>query len=399
MNARGRVTILAIVLLIAQVFLAGGSVLAKPLPATSAQLTATPELTQAAQPLTWPTFGRGAVGAVGYDGVLAEHGDQGRVPIASVTKTVTALVVLDKMPIADGEQGPSITLTDADVEIYNQVIAQNGSSARVVVGATLTQRQMLEALMLPSANNYSIMLADWAYGSLDAFLVAANNWLTAKGLTDTYLADSSGLSPKSVSSPANLVEIGKLVLANPVLASVVKEKDAVLPSIGQVSNTNKLLGLNGVIGLKTGTTPEAGACLLFAAEMTVGDSTVTVVGVILGAPNHKVLNDSILTLLGTVNSAFHSVTLATPGQEYGSYSTPWGAETSLVSDAQATAIVWQDTPITLTTTARRLTSAEAGENVGTLTITVGEQKTDYPLTTKTALEEPDTAWRLAHPQP
>jgi len=399
MNARGRITILAIVLLVAQVFLAGGSVLAKPLPATSAQLTATPELTQAAQPLTWPTFGRGAVGAVGYDGVLAAHGDQGRVPIASVTKTVTALVVLDKMPIADGEQGPSITLTDADVEIYNQVIAQNGSSARVVVGATLTQRQMLEALMLPSANNYSIMLADWAYGSLDAFLVAANNWLTAKGLTDTYLADSSGLSPKSVSSPANLVEIGKLVLANPVLASVVKEKDAVLPSIGQVSNTNKLLGLNGVIGLKTGTTPEAGACLLFAAEMAVGNSTVTVVGVILGAPNHKVLNDSILTLLGTVNSAFHSVTLATPGQEYGTYATPWGDETSLVSDAQATAIVWQDTPITLSTTARRLTSAEAGENVGTLTITVGEQKTDYPLTTKTALDEPDTAWRLAHPQP
>jgi D-alanyl-D-alanine carboxypeptidase (penicillin-binding protein 5/6) len=202
-----------------------------------------------------------------------------------------------------------------------------------------------------------------------------------------------------VSSPANLVEIGKLVLANPVLASVVKEKDAVLPSVGQVSNTNKLLGLNGVIGLKTGTTPEAGACLLFAAEMPVGDSTVTVVGVILGAPNHKVLNDSILTLLGTVNSAFHSVTLATPGQEYGSYSTPWGDTTSIVSDAQATAIVWQDTPITLSTTARRLTSAEAGENVGTLTITVGEQKTDYPLTTKTALEEPDTAWRLAHPQP
>jgi D-alanyl-D-alanine carboxypeptidase (penicillin-binding protein 5/6) len=186
MNARGRITVLAVILLIAQVFLAGGSVLAKPLPATSAQLTATPELTQAAQPLTWPTFGRGAVGAVGYDGVLAEHGDQGRVPIASVTKTVTALVVLEKMPIAEGEQGPSITLTDADVEIYNQVIAQNGSSARVVVGATLTQRQMLEALMLPSANNYSIMLADWAYGSLEKFLEAANNWLTAKGLTDTW---------------------------------------------------------------------------------------------------------------------------------------------------------------------------------------------------------------------
>ncbi len=137
-------------------------------------------------------------------------------------------------------------------------------------------------MLLPSANNYAISLANWAFGSQDAFVTAATSWLQAHGLSDTHLVEPSGLSPQNVSTPANLVTIGQIALANPVLASIVSLTSADIPGVGTLTNTNTLLGSLGINGVKTGTTGEAGYCLLFSSNFTVGTQQVTVVGVLLG---------------------------------------------------------------------------------------------------------------------
>ena len=134
---------------------------------------------------------------------------------ASITKVITALVVLEDHPIAAGEGGPEIAYTDADVDIYWDMVAQNGSVAPVRAGSTLTLRESLEAMLLPSGNNYSISIANWAYGSVDAFLERARTWLDAHGLVDTRIADSSGLSLDNVSTAADLVQLGEIALADP----------------------------------------------------------------------------------------------------------------------------------------------------------------------------------------
>ncbi len=368
----------------------------RPIPANAAQLETTAPISQPATPLQWPDYGTGAIGAVGIDGILGDSGIQQSTPMASITKTVTALVVLDRMPLAAGENGPELTLTEADAGIYSQTIAEGGSAAPVVPGSVFSERQLLQAMMLPSANNYSITLVTWAFGSMPAFLQAASDWLAAHDLAGTHIADSSGLDSDSRSTPADLVTIGKLALEHPVLSEVVAEQSAVLPGIGTVENTNKLLGKNGVIGLKTGTTRVAGACLLFAAEATVGGEIITFVGVILGAPNHRQLNQDVTELIASATAGFSELQLVEAGDSFGSYTTPWGAASEIVAAESASVLVWQDAPVTVTPTASALESGEDGREVGSVTFEHDGESIVVPLVLEDELDGADLGWKLSN---
>jgi D-alanyl-D-alanine carboxypeptidase (penicillin-binding protein 5/6) len=394
---RRRLTVFGILVLVLGIVGYLAFAILRPLPATAATIEPPATPTQTVNQLAWPSYGNGAIGAVGFDGILSSSGAQESTPMASITKTVTALVVLDAMPLAAGESGPELTLSAADQRIYTEVIAEGGSAAPVAVGSVFTERQLLEAMMLPSANNYSITLANWAYGSVDNFLAAAQAWIEKNGLAGTHLADSSGLNENSRSTPADLVQIGQLVLAHPVLSEVVAEQSAELPVIGPVQNTNKLLGQNGVIGLKTGTTKVAGACLLFAAEITIGTNTVTAVGVILGAPNHNALNSAVLGLLDTVKGGFRELPLVAEGDSFGSYTTPWGATTEIVATESASVLVWQDATVAVDVTAKPLVSGTRGLDVGTATFTVADSVIDVPLALASELDDAGTGWRVSHP--
>jgi D-alanyl-D-alanine carboxypeptidase (penicillin-binding protein 5/6) len=368
-----------------------------PVSASAAALTTPAALTQPAVTPVWPAGGAGAIGAVGYDGVLAASGDQDSMPIASITKMVTALVILQAKPLTGSDAGPTITFTDDDVDIYYDAIAENGSVAPVVSGMVLTQREAFETMLLPSANNYSVSLAVWAFGSVDAYLSAAADFLTANGLTGTSVADTSGISAESVSSPADLVAIGKLVVANPVLAEIVAMPTASIPTVGTVVNTNKLLGVDGVDGIKTGTTDEAGACLLFAVDVPVGDSSVTVVGVVLGGDTHPELNQTVLSLIDSVAPGFRQVNLVEAGASFGTYTTPWGQSGQAVADTAASAVVWSDTPIDTAVDVEPVRLAEKGDRVGSIDVTVGTQVIEVPLVLDETITDPGPFWRWTHP--
>jgi len=368
-----------------------------PVSASAAALTTPVALTQPAVTPVWPAGGAGAIGAVGYDGVLAASGDQDSMPIASITKMVTALVILQAKPLTGSDAGPTITFTDDDVDIYYDAIAENGSVAPVVSGMVLTQREAFETMLLPSANNYSVSLAVWAFGSVDAYLSAAAEFLTANGLTGTSVADTSGISAESVSSPADLVAIGKLVVANPVLAEIVAMPTASIPTVGTVVNTNKLLGVDGVDGIKTGTTDEAGACLLFAVDVPVGDSSVTVVGVVLGGDTHPELNQTVLSLIHSVTPGFRQVNLVEAGSPFGTYTTPWGQSGQAVADTAASAVVWSDTPIDTAVDIDPVRLAEKGDRVGSVDVTVGTQVIEVPLVLDETITDPGPFWRWTHP--
>jgi D-alanyl-D-alanine carboxypeptidase (penicillin-binding protein 5/6) len=368
-----------------------------PVSASAAELTEPAALTQAAALPAWPDGGAGAIGAVGYDGLLGETGDQSSVPIASITKMVTSLVILEAKPLTGDDPGPEITFTDDDIDIYYDAIAENGSVAPVVSGMVLSQREAFETMLLPSANNYSVSLAVWAFGSVDAYLAAAGDYLAAHGLTGTTVADTSGLSAKSVSSPADLVAIGKLVVANPVLADIVAMPTAEIPTVGTVVNTNKLLGIDGVDGIKTGTTDEAGACLLFAVDVPVGETTVTLVGVVLGGDTHPELNQNILALIDSVTPGFRQVELVAAGASFGTYTTPWGQSGRAVAETAASAVVWSDTPIETDVDVEPVRLAGKGDPVGSVDVTVGTQTITVPLVLDTGITDPGPFWRWTHP--
>lgn len=397
---RRRIAVFGSIAVVVALVTSGGvytaNTLGAPIPAAVPVVTDPAPVAAAAQPLSLPGFGSYAVGAVGFDGLLAAGNEGTPMATASITKVITALVVLEAHPIAAGEGGPDITYSEADVDIYWDMIAQNGSVAPVEAGATLTLRESLEAMLLPSGNNYSISIANWAFGSVDAFLERARAWLAEQGLANTQIADSSGLSLANISTAADLVRLGEIALADPVVAEIVATPAVDVPELGTLKNGNKLLGSHGVDGIKTGTTDDA-ANLLFSADVPVGSSSVTIVGVLLGGVTHAVLNDAIAALLDSIAPGFHEVAPLEADQALAEYATPWGETARARTADGASVIVWSDTPVDVEVRAEPVTVAARGQQVGTAIVRAGSQEISVPLVLDAALEDPGTWWRLANP--
>ncbi|RQP09377.1 MAG: D-alanyl-D-alanine carboxypeptidase [Microbacteriaceae bacterium] len=367
-----------------------------PVGETDAAVAAPQIATPAAAETNLPDYGASAIAAIGHEGVLAQAGTTEALPMASITKVVTALVVLDAHPLASGEAGPSITMTAADVAYYRDYLARNGSVKPVRAGQVYTQRELLELMLIPSANNYSATLAVWAYGSVDAYLAAARAWLDAHGLPGIQVVDTSGLDPRSRASAADLLRLGELALADPVIAEIVATPSTSLSNIGPVENTNKLLGVNGIDGIKTGTLD--GANLLFSASITVGAREIELVGVVLDGPDHATINNAIRSMVEQVQAGFREVRLITEGEIVAEYSTPWGDEADAVAAHDASVVVWGDTPVTVTATAREIRLAEKGDEVGELVFTAGPHTVTVPLVLAQDVEDPGPWWRLGHPE-
>ncbi len=130
-----------------------GVALGEPLPAPSVG-QATPQVPTgtAADPVL-PGYGSVAIGAVGWSKPLATSGTQTPLPIASISKTITALMTLDRMPLAAGEDGPSRTLTADDSALYDAAIADDESAVPLPAGSVITERETLEAMLIASSND------------------------------------------------------------------------------------------------------------------------------------------------------------------------------------------------------------------------------------------------------
>ncbi|WP_395243130.1 D-alanyl-D-alanine carboxypeptidase family protein [Agromyces sp. MMS24-K17] len=400
MYRRRRIVVFGALAIVLALLLGAGAYAANalnaPIPTATAVVTDPAPVVAPAQQVAGPGFGTWAIGAVGFPGTLAQSEDQSPLPSASITKVITSLVILDRNPIAPGEEGPSIAYTDDDVDIYWDMVAQNGSVAPVPAGSSLTLKQSLETMLLPSGNNYAISLSNWAFGSEQGLVDAARGWLDAHGLVHTTIADASGLSLENTSTPTDLVQLGQLALADPVLAEIVAMKSAEIPGVGTVTNSNKLLGTHGVDGIKTGTTDDA-ANLLFSADYPVGATSVTVVGVVLGAETHAVLNDAIATMLDSVAPGFHEVQALAAGQELASYAQPWGQTAVARARDGASVVVWSDTPVDVEVQVDDLTLATDDSEVGTAIVHAGDQQLTVPIVLDGSFEDPGAWWRLQNP--
>ncbi|MUG03773.1 D-alanyl-D-alanine carboxypeptidase, partial [Bacillus tequilensis] len=173
--------------------------------------------------------------------------------IASITKVVSVMMVLDELPLKVGEQGPSFDFTYADSRDYWRYRSANQSSLDVPVGGSLTEYQMLQGIMLGSANNYIDRLSDELWGSDRAFAEASAQWLSDRGIEGVTLRSPSGFSKQNVATPGAMIQIAELAMANPVFAEIVATRTAEIPGVGTVTNTNQMLDDPGVVGIKTGT--------------------------------------------------------------------------------------------------------------------------------------------------
>jgi D-alanyl-D-alanine carboxypeptidase (penicillin-binding protein 5/6) len=367
----------------------------RPLPELQAQAVFTNPPTVQPIKIPWPSYGQSAIGAVGY-GVLDTHNTNRPTPTASIAKVVTALAILKEKPLSPGQQGPVITMTQADAQLYMDYLAKDGSVVPVAAGQQINEYQALQAMMLPSANNIADTMAKWAFGSVEAYVVYANQLVQQLGLTQTTVADASGFSPKTVSTAKDLVLLGEAALENPVLAGIVKQKQAEFPGVGTIHNVNYLLGVNGIIGIKTGNTDEAGGCYLFGAKRTIEGKSVTVVGAILGAKQRVLAMQDSSGLLDVVDGGFAMATMVQKNQVVGRYAIPWGGSAEAVTNGDIQQLAWKGRDVSVETDLTQLRAPQSqGAAAGKVKTISGPDKS-VEVVLSQSITSPSWTWRILH---
>jgi len=203
-------------------------------------------------------------------------------PMASVTKVMTALLVLES-----GNLGQQIRVPKA---AFNYAWKYGGETAALHPGDTLTAQQLLAALLLPSGADAAYTLAN-AYGpGLGAFVARMNATAVRMGMTHTHFTSPDGLpyptGTATYSTPSDLLTLGLTAMRYPVFRSIVDLRFYHLPKAHGHhqywwDNTDGLIGsYQGAMGIKTGYTDAARHCLLFEAAR----NGRTLIGVVLASP-------------------------------------------------------------------------------------------------------------------
>lgn len=345
--------------------------------------------------LPWPAKGQALVAVDGLGTVGTSGTDAGPQPIASTTKMMTAYLILKNHPLNPGDQGPSVTISQQDVRRYNQAIAQDQSTIGVVAGENLSEYQLLQGMLIASANNYAEVLAAWDAGTESEFVARMNLEAARLGMATTHFDDSSGFSARTVSTPADLLVLAKAAMAFPVFAEIVAQQSADLPIVGTVQTTNAILGQNGIIGIKTGETDEAGTCLVFAANVAGPDGAVRIYGVVLGQPDRATAFAASRALVMAVPERIPTAHVISKGTAAGSFSAPWGGTIEARAADNLDVTAWTGSTITTAVHMDRLEApVKAGARVGTLTATSGERSASVDLVAGGEISSPGFVWRV-----
>jgi D-alanyl-D-alanine carboxypeptidase (penicillin-binding protein 5/6) len=252
--------------------------------------------------VNWPADISAAAIGVQDGGVVASYNDTKPRPIASIAKLITALAILEKHPLKDASDfGPNIPITEKDEQLYRDYVAKNGTVVLVKSGVPLPERDALEGMLLPSANNIADTTATWAFGSLKNYHNYANDMLKRLGLHDTVVGvDASGLDPSTKSTASDLVRLGEIALKNPTIAQIVALPAANIPYAGDIPNYNAMVTKYGYTGLKPGESIQAGNTLLFSNNETINGKSTAVVGAILGSEDYKHSNAGALQMMDSL---------------------------------------------------------------------------------------------------
>jgi D-alanyl-D-alanine carboxypeptidase (penicillin-binding protein 5/6) len=357
-------------------------------------LTVDPSDDQANLDLAWPLKGNAAV-SVGGVGIIATSRDNRPQPIASLTKVMTAYVVMKDHPLKLAEPGPKIRVEAEDVQLYRQQLNNGESVIPVVEGTEFSQYELLVGLLVPSGNNLAFLLARWSSGDVPAFVDRMNEEALALGLKNTRYADPSGLSPLSVSTAEDQIVLAEAMMSDPVLAAIVGLKQTQLPGTGVLYNVNALLGQDHLIGLKTGWTEEAGACFLFAADWPVEGKNVTIYGAVFGQDTLADAFAATRRLLVSVGPELRIVTVISQDGPSTPLSNAWGGRTTALPKHDARVTVWPGLEPSVTLEApSTIASVKQGDEIGQIIVKAGAQQVAVPMISQGSLSSAGLVWRL-----
>jgi D-alanyl-D-alanine carboxypeptidase (penicillin-binding protein 5/6) len=394
---RNRVVVVIVAVLVVAIAIYGPIALLAPLPPTSGEVAAPTGEASSSPPPVLPVAGSSGITLGASESPIAS-GSAESVPIAAIAKVITALVVLDARPLDVGRAGPAIPVTADDFASYAKYQAAGTRAIRVVTGDTWTEREALQAVLIASSNNHAEMLARWAFGSIDNYLTAAQEWLDSHELASIHVVDATGLSEESVGSGADLAQIAALAMADPVIAETVTADQIVTTRGITFENTISYSAASGVTGISRSYTDEAGVCLLFALTVPVGDEAVPVYGAIVGEPSYDALDADFTALSGSLPTSITEHVIVADGAVAGTYTTAWGEQSSAVARDAITAIGFStESAPAAEVTLRPIVTAAKDTKVGTLTVSGATGEQSVTLVLDRAVRDPGPIWRLFSP--
>ncbi|SDK70321.1 D-alanyl-D-alanine carboxypeptidase (penicillin-binding protein 5/6) [Cryobacterium psychrotolerans] len=390
----------------------GPATLLGPLPAVKATLS-TPAAAAEPAPPRLPAAGASAVTAIGTAAAGSEvvdstparepigfGGKTDALPMASVAKIVTALVVLDAKPLGAGDAGPKLTISAADYQDYIDYSASYARTVAVFPGESWTERELLQSLVLGSSNNHADTLARWAYGSVPEYLDAANAWLTKNGLGATHMADATGLDSATAGTATDLARLAAIAAADPIIAEIIAAPASSLAGRRGVDNTTAYLPELGITGISRSYTDAAGVCFLFTAQVEAGDSSFTFAGAFVGEPDYDTLTSDLTALMESAQAGIGELPLLAKGDAYVRFESIWGDTASGVVRTAKTQVTWQSASSDgAAVKLDAFSTGRAGKVVGRVSTDAAGKPVSSPLVLDRAISDPGLGWRLLHPVP
>jgi serine-type D-Ala-D-Ala carboxypeptidase (penicillin-binding protein 5/6) len=371
-----------VVVLVAAVVVVVRVAAPQPVAAVVATVRPTAKVSSAPVTLPWPASGQAAI-AIPSLGVSEASGLEKSVPVASLTKMMTAYLILRDHPLRLGESGPQLTMTQTDVGYFDVDTVEDEANVQVTVGEVLSEEQLLDGLLVHSANNLALTLARWDAGSVSAFVAKMNRAARALGMDHTHYADPSGYSQDSQSTASDSLKVAAADMANPVFASIVKMPSVTLPVAGTISTYTPLLGYHGVEGIKSGFTTVAGGCDVLAVVRQVHGRNVLILTAVTGQQGFDVL---FLAGLVALNLAVHvassiGITPVVAAGDTVARVTAAGHTVDAVAQSTANMLTWPGARISQVFEQTRPVPAgtAAGTRFGDVAVALGTQRATVPV--------------------
>jgi D-alanyl-D-alanine carboxypeptidase (penicillin-binding protein 5/6) len=338
----------------------------------------------ARRPLPWPPTGQAAVDIPALS-VAAASGPERPAPVASLTKIMTAYVVLRDHPLPPAAEGPTVVMGQADVADFEQDTVTDQASAQVSAGEVLTERQLLTGMLVHSADDFADALARWDAGSVPAFVARMNEAAVALGMRQSHFVDTSGFSPGSVSTPTDILKVTAATMRFRAFDRIVRMPAVTLPVAGDLVSYTPLLGIPGVVGVKSGFTSAAGGADVVAWRQRVAGRPVTVLAAVTGQEGPDVLLRAGLAGLAIARAAAAELEplVAVGGGQQVATVVGGGRRVPVTVDRPISVLAWPTEAVHRVLRLHRHPAAgsPADTCLGTFTVTVGAERSGEPACT------------------
>ncbi|BAU32794.1 serine-type D-Ala-D-Ala carboxypeptidase [Microcella alkaliphila] len=346
---------------------------------------------EAGAALELPAVGASAVVLPTGEPITA--GDEGPRPIAGTARLILAHVVLDREPLEVGRTGEALIITADHVSRTRELASAGIRTVPVFVGEPWTRRDLLVATLLGSGNNLAEFLAIDVFGDLGAYQSAARAWLDANGLTDTQVADVSGINPGTTASAADLALLAQLTAQQPVMADIYALRPSTVSTGASFSDNTRFLPEIGANGYVNTYTDEAGVCILTSVQ--VAGTTVTIA--LYGQPSYPAAEEALRAVVAALEENLRTTTIVSPGDTVAEYVSDWGQTARIVATdtVETTSLSAGEVDVSFEIDER--TTVLRGTTVGRMTVTTGDGRSVVILESAETITEPGIGWRFADP--